>query len=310
MRRKTICLALAVCLVLGLTACGAASREAEPAPTEAPATAAPTEAPTTAPTAAPTAEPTPKPKTDRSGFDEETNQELSFAGIRFSIPAYYTEREKATKENYIEFYDSLVSVGAGLAFGKGEVTWTREDYESHLDEVEARLLGSWEKLEKQSSEDISMAGFPGRTVDLVGTGDVANRAAQLSFALNSDAGVLFYVMLVQDMGSDYDYTPDYAKILDSAIKEEAETSPAGVTPEFKAMMDSYEAMVDKYTEFMKNYNSMDAGQMMKYLSILSEYTEFASKIEALDENSMSDADLAYYLEVTGRVSQKLLGAMG
>ena len=38
------------------------------------------------------------------------------------------------------------------------------------------------------------------------------------------------------------------------------------------------------------------------------YAEFAKAIEEYDQDEMSDADLAYYIEVTSRVNQKLLDA--
>jgi hypothetical protein len=43
-----------------------------------------------------------------------------------------------------------------------------------------------------------------------------------------------------------------------------------------------------------------------YYSILARYTESAEKIDAFDESELTNAELAYYLEVTNRVSQKLL----
>ena len=36
----------------------------------------------------------------------------------------------------------------------------------------------------------------------------------------------------------------------------------------------------------------------------------AEKIAALDQNELTKAELAYYLEVTGRVNQKLLSVAG
>jgi len=72
--------------------------------------------------------------------------------------------------------------------------------------------------------------------------------------------------------------------------------------------------MDEYVLFMQKYMSADANDMLSmmgdYYSILSRYTEFAEKLDAMDESELTDAELAYYIEVTGRVSQKLLSVAG
>ena len=50
--------------------------------------------------------------------------------------------------------------------------------------------------------------------------------------------------------------------------------------------------------------------MGDYTRILTSYTEFAAKMDAFDENELTNAELAYYIEVTSRVSQKLLLVAG
>lgn len=81
-----------------------------------------------------------------------------------------------------------------------------------------------------------------------------------------------------------------------------------VTQELKDFLDSYEACVDRYVAFMKKYQDSDysASMMNDYFTILEEYYNFAEKAERYNEDNMSDEDLAYYVEVISRVSQKLL----
>ena len=85
-----------------------------------------------------------------------------------------------------------------------------------------------------------------------------------------------------------------------------------VTPEFKETMDAYEAFYDEYIAFMKKYTSGE-GDMMSmlgdYTNILARLDEWSAKIDAIDENALSPADDAYYLLVTLRIEQKLLGAL-
>lgn len=83
----------------------------------------------------------------------------------------------------------------------------------------------------------------------------------------------------------------------------------GMRPEFKEAMDSYEAFMNKYCDFMIKYaeSPEDLDLIAEYADYVSQYTETMEKIDAIDEEELSDAELAYYLEVTGRVTQKLAG---
>ena len=85
-------------------------------------------------------------------------------------------------------------------------------------------------------------------------------------------------------------------------------------PEVKEFLDAYEACMDEYVDFMQKYMNADPTSMVSmmgdYYSILARYTEFAEKIDAFDESELTNAELAYYLEVTNRVSQKLLSVAG
>ncbi len=84
---------------------------------------------------------------------------------------------------------------------------------------------------------------------------------------------------------------------------------SGVTPELKEFLDSYEAFMNEYCEFMENYDASDLSQLAKYMELMGKYTEFAQKADAYDENEMSDEDLKYYIDVTSRVEKRLIEAM-
>ena len=90
--------------------------------------------------------------------------------------------------------------------------------------------------------------------------------------------------------------------------------PTAAPPEVKEFLDAYEACMDEYVDFMQKYMNADPSSMVSmmgdYYSILARYTEFAEKIDAFDESELTNAELAYYLEVTNRVSQKLLRIAG
>ena len=88
-------------------------------------------------------------------------------------------------------------------------------------------------------------------------------------------------------------------------KEEKSDSDT-VTPSFKEMMDEYEEFMNKYVDFMKSYDANDVTMLSEYTELLSQYNTYMDKVSKIDEDELSSADLAYYLDVTNRVNKKLL----
>lgn len=92
------------------------------------------------------------------------------------------------------------------------------------------------------------------------------------------------------------------------INEQA-SAVSGVDPELKAFLDSYEEFMDEYIAFMKKYSedpSNAVSMLTEYTTIMEKYGDFAEKIDQYDEKEMSTEDAKYYLEVTTRVTQKML----
>lgn len=103
-------------------------------------------------------------------------------------------------------------------------------------------------------------------------------------------------------------TPKPTPELEPALPESA------IRPEVKDFLDSYEAFMDEYVAFMQTYMSGDLNTMMSmmgsYYAFLERFDDFTDKIDAMDEDELTAAELAYYLDVTARVSKKLLDAIG
>ena len=97
---------------------------------------------------------------------------------------------------------------------------------------------------------------------------------------------------------------------DEDVEDTEDDESDGVTPELKEYLDSYEAFMDEYIDFLDKYseNPSDINMITEYAELQIKYAEFAKAIEEYDEEEMSDADLAYYIEVTTRVSAKLTAA--
>lgn len=87
----------------------------------------------------------------------------------------------------------------------------------------------------------------------------------------------------------------------------------GISPEFKEVMDGYEAFVEEYCEFMKKYSEADTTDSLAmaadYTKLLNEEVEWAKKINELDNGSLNMAEAAYYIEVTNRATQKMLDVL-
>ena len=125
----------------------------------------------------------------------------------------------------------------------------------------------------------------------------------------------------QDQAAAQTVTPEEAKETSIAQQTTAPTSaPAEsesenaalsteLRPEFKNAMDSYEAFMNEYVEFMKKYED-SAGTnpelIAQYAVIMSKYTQFAADFEKWEEEDMNEAEMKYYIEVEARVSQKLV----
>ncbi len=93
---------------------------------------------------------------------------------------------------------------------------------------------------------------------------------------------------------------------DSEPEDTEKTETLG--SDFKTAMDSYEAFIDEYVDFMKKYaeNPADTALLADYSTYMSKYSGFVEDFEKWDEEEMNDAELAYYLEVQARVNEKLL----
>ena len=80
-----------------------------------------------------------------------------------------------------------------------------------------------------------------------------------------------------------------------------------VDPNFKATMDSYEKFFDQYVDFMKKYkdSNYSADMLADYTKMMQQYSDTMTKMDSIDQSTLSSADDAYYLEVLGRVTQKL-----
>lgn len=85
-----------------------------------------------------------------------------------------------------------------------------------------------------------------------------------------------------------------------------------VDPEFKAALDQYEAFIDDYCDFLEMYLKADTNtqlsMMENYSEWMNQYAEVMDAVQTLDacQDEMTPAQLSYYVEVTARVSQRMI----
>ena len=97
---------------------------------------------------------------------------------------------------------------------------------------------------------------------------------------------------------------------ESSTQTETVVSSTDIRPEFKEAMDSYEVFFDEYCEFMKKYNESDdtTSLLADYTSYMVKYTDTMQKMNNISEDELTDAEVAYYSEVSARISAKLIEA--
>ena len=100
-----------------------------------------------------------------------------------------------------------------------------------------------------------------------------------------------------------------AEVSQSAPQEE--NAADGIRPEFKEAMDAYVKFFDDYCDFCVKFSQSkdDPSMMIDYLTWMTDYSETMEKIDEIDEESLTPAEDAYYLEATLRIEKKCLEAM-
>ena len=106
--------------------------------------------------------------------------------------------------------------------------------------------------------------------------------------------------------------PETTTVPETTVPETTALSESTIRPDFKAAMDAYEEFYDEYCDLMAQYtkNPTDFSLLAKYGNMLSKMTEIDAAFEKWDDADMSTAEAAYYLEVNGRVLQKLAKIVG
>lgn len=115
-------------------------------------------------------------------------------------------------------------------------------------------------------------------------------------------------------GPSAEVTTSTESATESSSKETASTETEekkdndSIDPEFKAAMDSYEQFFDEYVAIMKKYkeNPTDISILADYATYMGQYADMMQKFEEWENEDLSDAELAYYIDVQAKITKKLL----
>lgn len=259
---------------------------------------------------------------------------LEMGGIAFTVPGSFGEVKETDATDVIDnkyYYPKGDGKLPFLLFLNAEVDWTQDFFDNNRDKIAGLLLKGLEGAQISAAKKISIGGLSGGMVTFKDDYEGVAATGRISFAFNPDGNRCISVLLVQEENAGYDYSDDYDKVVESAevisqpqpSEEEAdspgeETVPSGeegpaasedtVNPELKEFLDSYEACINEYVDFMKKYTSSDdvMGMLADYTNIMSKYADFTKKMDNINEDDLTGADLAYYVEVTSRCTQKML----
>lgn len=137
------------------------------------------------------------------------------------------------------------------------------------------------------------------------TGDASSSSEMASEASSSPASVSNES---SDASSADVSIDDVTSGSDSVVVEESKPAEEpGISPEFQAAMDSYEAFFDEYVDFMKRYqeNPTDMSLLSEMGDMISREADMLKELDAWEHEDLNTAETAYYLEVHARIYKKL-----
>ena len=233
---------------------------------------------------------------------------LAIAIYLFIIPDNNSSPDKSVKSN-----NAAVSLHDGeIQINEGVYDLTGKNYNDVALKLKNYGFTNVNLIEKE----VSTSSGKGKSANLVDSITINGRNTFSKgdwFSPNATIRVYYYKLAdtqttVQATKS---HTETTVTNTENKASPETDTPTAqGVTPEFKQMMDNYEAFFDEYISFMYKLgdenDSNDLSALGDYFSMLEKEAKIMSEMEAIDEKELSDADAAYYLEVTSRIYQKLM----
>lgn len=273
--KKIAAIILAVIAVLGMTACGTKSREAEETQTPIPTV-------------------TPMPTTTPDGAAKDISEDWPLMGPGTLIPTpegesceisqdseeyFHAEIGGVTQVGFNDYVKKCIEAGFKGDYYKADSYYDAENNEGY------ELTLNFYESDNSLSIQIYKFESEEQTEEQI---EISSETPQPKVTLTPKP-------------------QPTAASKPTPTPKPTESKKAGVSPDFKELMDSYEKFMNEYVAFMKKYqNSGNAASMLAdYVKFTERYADFEKKVENIDEDSLSAADVAYYSEVMARVTKKL-----
>ena len=238
-----------------------------------------------------------------SGFDPETNYDFEFDKIVFSIP----------KNWEIESDDTVDYLGAQSVWFKNNKNSSKLNFTSMakgttpiLDYAKALLDG----CEIADTKETRINGLS--AVYACGSSKYLSR--YITVYLTDDKKMIT-VELEERNDNQVLFKEDYLKITQNAVVKgnTAQTTKlksaqsSDIRPEFKQMIDEYEAFFNSYVAFMKRYEESGTLEMVtEYLDMLGKLNAYQEKLDAVEDMEMNAAEQEYYTQAVLRINKKML----
>lgn len=269
---------------------------------------------------------------------EEDSTEIQVGRLILQVPDSYSV-EQDSDGSYTCVYDAGPDKGALIIITAVDASgMSEEDFAGKKDALAQNLADSMADSEDGSmtlvnSQTVEYMGMPGYSYDYDGTITDVPTTMDVDAFLDADGGLVYECTYMEIGEYDRDTATDYGNMMRNAqwanASAETETSRgsdfatpteessassssdgSGVTPEIKEALDSYEELMNSYCEFMERYQNASSAEALSmlgdYTKMLSQYTDAMSALSEIDQGSLDADDLAYYLDVTNRVTKRLL----
>lgn len=249
--------------------------------------------------------------------------EVQVGNLIFGIPAYYGEGEHEENDDgtnmYMYSYD-MSDTGAAIvliSYPASGINKTRfREGKDRFREMALEGFKTDENVDVLEEKETEYMNMPAYSYTLHGPVEGLDATVKEEFFIDEENEMFYAIVFIKGEGMPDDIADDYKNMLKNARKadgnkeENADNSSAGVDPDLKETLDAYERMMNEYCDFMEKYENADSSDVFSmlgdYSKMMSEYADAMDKLNELDTSKMSTADYKYYLDVTTRVSKRLL----
>ena len=271
---------------------------------------------------------------ERNAFEE------NIGGIKFRFSGYYQKKD--------DTYACMLA-DVGIAAGKEKAGIDAKTFDTKRDELKSTskelLAGSIgnKDLTLLEEKDFECAGEKGYSFLYSGNANGQTIKGEATFINNTkESTLIYFVLMFSDTAKgSQKILEDYRKMITTGVAADSSSKPedaaaleqnlndllgdseaegsaneavgnaSGISPEFKAALDSYEQFFDEYISIMNRMksNPTDLSLLSQYTDYMGRYADMLAKFEALEKTDMTKEELAYYLEVSARIEQKLLNAL-